>query len=58
MDDKMNSLKNRTKADMVFSFVVAVIAAGVAITEFWVYFSMDGAVEKYLTNGIYAARGS
>ena len=54
MDDKMNSLKNRTKADMVFSFVVAVIAAGVAITEFWVYFSMDGSVEKYLTNGIYA----
>ena len=54
MDDKMNSLKNRTKADMVFSFVVAVIAAGVAITEFWVYFLMDGSVEKYLTNGIYA----
>lgn len=54
MDNKINSLKNRTKSDMIFSFVVAVAAIVVAIIEFWKYSSIDDESTNHLSNGIYA----
>ena len=54
MDDKIIHLKKRTKADMVCSLIIAVIAICVAVLQFVTYVSTEGTNVAYLTNGIYA----
>lgn len=39
---------------MICSFVAALVAVGIAVTEFWAYISTDGIYPEHLTNGIYA----
>lgn len=54
MDKRINTLQKRTKGDMICSFVAALVAVGIAVTEFWAYISTDGIYPEHLTNGIYA----
>lgn len=53
-NNRIESLKKRTKVDMICSFIVAIIAVVIAVTEFSAYVSMDGTYPEHLTNGIYA----
>lgn len=53
-NNRIESLKKRTKVDMICSFIVAIIAIVMAVTEFSAYVSMDGTYPEHLTNGIYA----
>lgn len=54
MKGKTESLKNRTKADMICSFVAAFVAIVIAVWEIVTYALTAGAHQKYLSNGIYA----
>lgn len=54
MNNEIEKLQKKTRVDMICSFVVALIAVGIAIKEFWTYVSMDERNPEHLTNGFYA----